>query len=147
LFAGFAPPKAAARITFLEEFVATPATLIFYETGPRLSESLADMATVFGPRPATVAREITKLFEEFRRERLDVLAAHYAQTDVPRGEMVVLVGPPPPDAAASDAALDALLVRLLSHHSVKEAAALAAEQLNAPRKRAYARALALKAEA
>jgi 16S rRNA (cytidine1402-2'-O)-methyltransferase len=145
LFAGFAPAKASARAATFQELADVPATLVFYETGPRLAESLADMAGVFGPRPAVVARELTKLFEEFRRAPLDQLAAHYADAPEPKGEIVVLVGPPAPAEPASEADLDALLVRLLAAHSVKEAAARAAEQLNTPRKRAYARALALKA--
>jgi 16S rRNA (cytidine1402-2'-O)-methyltransferase len=144
LFAGFAPTKAGARMAFFSEFALTPATLIFFETGPRLAESLADMSMAFGPRPAVVARELTKLFEEFRRDALDQLAVHYAAEPAPRGEIVVLVGPPAEAEAASEDALDALLVSLLARHSVKEAAAIAADQLKTPRKRAYARALALK---
>lgn len=144
LFVGFLPPKSGARRAALDDITDTHATLIFYETGPRLADCLADLAAVLGDRDAAVARELTKLFEEFRRGSLGALAAHYANAEAPKGEIVVLVGPPAPQEDASDAALDALLARLLESLSVKEAAALAAEALNAPRKRAYARALALK---
>jgi len=94
LFAGFLPPKASARRTALEELKPVRATLLFFETGPRLAGSLADMAMVLGPRPAAVARELTKLHEEVRRDRLDLLAHHYAEAGPPRGEIVVAVGPP-----------------------------------------------------
>ncbi len=121
------------------------ATLIFYQTGPRLAESLADMAGVFGPRDGVVARELTKMFEETRRGALDALAAHYAEAGGPKGEIVVLVGPPPEAAEVDDDALDAFLSRALVKLSVKEAASEAQEQLGVSRKRAYARALELKA--
>lgn len=144
LFAGFPPPKAGARRTMLATFLDAPATLIFYETGPRLADSLADMADVFGPRPAVVARELTKLFEEVRRAPLDALARDYAEREPPKGEIVVLVGPPPEADPTSEADLDSALRALLREHSVKEAAAIAADRLDVPRKRAYARALTLK---
>lgn len=141
LFAGFPPSKAGARRAFLAEFVEVPASLVFYESGPRLGESLADMAAILGDRPAAVAREITKLFEECVRGSLSELAARY-QTP-PKGEIVVLVAPP--IAPVLDAgALDARLRALLAGHSVKEAAAIAAAELGVPKRAAYARALALK---
>lgn len=142
LFAGFLPPKSAARRAALAELAAIPATLVFYETGPRLAASLADMAAVLGRREAAVARELTKLFEEVRRGRLDELAGG-AEAAEKRGEHVVVVGPPGPpeqDPAALDAALEAALARL----SLKDAAAEVAASLGVPRKEAYARALALK---
>lgn len=146
MFAGFAPIKTTARRAFFAAFAATPATLIFFETGPRLAESLADMAAVFGDRPAAVARELTKLFEEVRRDRLPALADQYGAAAAPRGEIVVLVGPPAAPAPADDDALDAHLRTWLGDHSVKEAATLAASHLGVPRQRAYQRALVLKGE-
>ena len=146
LFAGFLPAKANARRAALAELTDIDATLIFYETGPRLADSLADMAGALGPRPAAVARELTKLFEETRRDTLDALAAHYASAGPPKGEIVVLVGPPPAKGEVSEAALDAFLRNALSR-GVKEAASEAARELGVPRKRAYARALELKDEA
>lgn len=144
LFAGFLPPKQAARRTALAPLAGVDASLIFYETGPRLAESLADMASVLGDRPAAIARELTKLFEETRRGALSELAAHYAQAGPPKGEIVVIIGPPP-QVAVTDAALDAFLREALMRGGVKDAAAEAADQLGVSRKRAYARALELKA--
>jgi 16S rRNA (cytidine1402-2'-O)-methyltransferase len=144
LFAGFLPPKQGARRAALAALADADATLIFYETGPRLADALADMAEAFGARPAAVARELTKLFEETRRATLDVLAAHYAQAAPPKGEIVVLVSPPLARAEVGDEALDAFLLRALERGGVKEAASEAARDLGVPRKRAYARALELR---
>jgi 16S rRNA (cytidine1402-2'-O)-methyltransferase len=143
LFAGFLPAKQGARRAALAELADIDATLILYETGPRLGNALADMAEALGPRPAAVARELTKLFEETRRETLDALAAHYAAAGAPKGEIVVIVAPPLPKADVSDEALEAVLLRSL-HRGVKEAASEAARELGVPRKRAYARALELR---
>lgn len=141
-FAGFAPPKRAARLAWLAPLSDLEATLVIYETGPRLAESLADMAEALGDRPAVVARELTKLFEEVRRAPLTDLAAHYAQTP-PKGEIVVLVAGAPPPPPADDAEIDAFLRASLGN-GVREAAAAAAERFGIARKIAYARALALK---
>jgi 16S rRNA (cytidine1402-2'-O)-methyltransferase len=146
LFAGFLPPKQAARRAALAKLAEIDATLVLFETGPRLPDALADMADVLGARPATVARELTKLFEETRRGALDELAAHYAHAGAPKGEIVVVIGPPVQGEEVSDEALDAFLAGVIEH-GVKEAASRAAEALGVPRKRAYARALALKARA
>lgn len=143
MFTGFLPPKQGARRTALSEVADADATLIFYETGPRLADSLADMAEVLGPRPAAVTRELTKMFEEARRAPLDELAAHYAEAGAPKGEIVVLVGPPEAKGEVSDETLDAFLLRALPR-GVKEAASEAARDLGVPRKRAYTRALDLK---
>jgi 16S rRNA (cytidine1402-2'-O)-methyltransferase len=144
MFAGFAPAKSGARRALFEELCDIRASLVFYETGPRLAESLADMAAVFGRREAAVGRELTKLFEEFRRGTLEALAAHYGAAGAPKGEIVVVVAPPAQAAEASDEALDAALRAALARGGVKEAAAEAAARLGVARKRAYARALALK---
>jgi 16S rRNA (cytidine1402-2'-O)-methyltransferase len=146
VFAGFLPAKSGARRTALEALAEIEATLIFFESGPRLAESLADMAAALGSRDAAVARELTKMFEETRRGGLSELAQHYAAAGAPRGEIVVLVGPPAAKAEVGDAALDAFLRKALVR-GVKEAASEAARDLGVPRKRAYARALALKDEA
>jgi 16S rRNA (cytidine1402-2'-O)-methyltransferase len=143
LFAGFLPPKQGARRTALSEVADAEATLIFYETGPRLADSLADMAEILGPRPAAVTRELTKVFEEARRAPLNELAAHYAEAGAPRGEIVVLIGPPEAKGEVSDEVLDAFLLGALSR-GVKEAASEAARDLGVPRRRAYTRALELK---
>ncbi len=143
VFAGFLPAKQTARRAALTELADIDATLILYETGPRLAESLSDLAEALGPRPAAVARELTKMFEETRRETLRSLAAHYESAGAPKGEIVVIIGPPLPKGEVSDEDLDALLSRALPR-GVKEAASEAARALGVPRKRAYARALELK---
>jgi 16S rRNA (cytidine1402-2'-O)-methyltransferase len=143
LFAGFLPNKQGARKATLAELADVDATLILYESGPRLADSLADMADVLGARPAAVARELTKMFEETRRDTLDVLAAHYAQAGGPRGEIVVVVGPPLAKGEVSEEALDTFLLKALPR-GVKEAATEASRDLGVPRKRAYQRALELK---
>jgi 16S rRNA (cytidine1402-2'-O)-methyltransferase len=145
MFAGFLPPKSGARRTALAELTGIDATLIIYETGPRLAASLTDMAEVLGPRPAAIARELTKLFEETRRGQLSELAAHYHGAGPPKGEIVVVISPPEAQAEITDEALDAFLLPLLAE-GAREAAAIAAQDLGVPRKRAYARALVLKGQ-
>ena len=144
LFAGFAPPKSAARRKAFEGLATADATLIFYESGPRLAACLADMAaTLGGGRACAVARELTKLFEETRRGSLDSLAAHYGDVGAPKGEIVVLVGPPlavDADPADIDAALRDALARL----PTKAAAAEVAEAFGLNKRDCYQRALALK---
>jgi 16S rRNA (cytidine1402-2'-O)-methyltransferase len=143
-FAGFLPPKSAARKRILAALATVPATLIFFETAPRLAASLGDMAEVLGDRPAAVARELTKLYEEVRREPLAALAAHYRDAGPPKGEIVVLVAPPASDAAALDeAALDKSLIAALATMSVKDASAAVAAATGQPRRLVYQRALAL----
>jgi 16S rRNA (cytidine1402-2'-O)-methyltransferase len=122
------------------------ATLVFYETGPRLARSLAAMAAVFGPRDAVVARELTKLFEEFRRGALDALAAKLGEEPPPKGEMVVLIGPPRDENEVDSALVDAALRAALERTGVKQAAAEIAERFALSRREVYARALALKHE-
>jgi len=141
-FEGFLPPKSGARRNRLSELKSLPATLIVYETGPRLSESLADLAAILGPRPAAVCRELTKTFEEVRRGTLDALAGHYAQAGAPRGEIVLVIGAPL-EEEASEEDVDAALRRALATLSVKDAAAAVATATGLPRRAVYARALAL----
>jgi 16S rRNA (cytidine1402-2'-O)-methyltransferase len=147
-FAGFAPPKSAARKAFLQDLAAIPATLILFETGPRLADSLADMAAVLGDRKACVARELTKLHEETRRAGLVALADHYAGAGAPRGEIVVVIEGParqPSEPTGDSAAIDRLLSAALAEGvSVRQAAALAATMFNVPRRVVYSRAQALK---
>ena len=146
LFAGFLPPRQAARRRALAELVAVPATLVFYESPRRLAESLGDMAAVLGAgRAAAVCRELTKRFEEVTRAPLGELAAARAGAPDPKGEIVVLIGPPIEEAAGAEA-LDAALARALAAASVRDAAAEVALALGLPRREVYARALALARE-
>jgi 16S rRNA (cytidine1402-2'-O)-methyltransferase len=144
LFAGFLPPRSAARRRTLAELAAVPATQVFMESPRRLARSLADMAHVLGDRPAAVARELTKVFEEVRRGTLAGLAQHYRSQGAPKGEVTVVVaagGPPPAiDAAQVERLLGAALERL----SVRDAVAKVAAATGLPRRQIYDRALKLK---
>ncbi len=142
LFAGFLPPKSGARRTALEELRTGRQTLVFFESGPRLRDSLGDMAEVLGPRPAAVARELTKLYEECVRGTLFELAAD-PRLDAPKGEIVVVVGPGEAEIASADDA-DAALSEALTRLPPGEAAAEVSRALNLPRKPLYKRALELK---
>ena len=142
LFAGFLPPKAKARADAIAELSGLRASLVFYESGPRLGESLAALAAGLGAREAAVVREISKLHEETATGTLPELAARYADQP-PRGEIVIVVGPPGEAAEASDDALDAALRDALAALSPSRAAAEVATLLGVPKKRAYARALQL----
>jgi 16S rRNA (cytidine1402-2'-O)-methyltransferase len=147
LVLGFPPPRAAARRAAFARLRAAEqaglaATLIWHEAPHRLAETLADLAAVFGARPAAVARELTKRFEEVRRGPLPDLAAQYAATPA-RGEITMVVGPAPPEQPDA-AALDDRLRAALERHSVRDAAELVAQASGAPRRMVYARALALR---
>jgi 16S rRNA (cytidine1402-2'-O)-methyltransferase len=144
LFAGFPPPKSAARRQVFEELRAIPAALIFYESGPRLAGSLTEMAEVFGAREAAVARELTKIHETVLRGALADLASD-PRLDTPRGEIVVIVGPPAARIATwdeSEAALREAVARL----GPSAGAAEVARALGLPRRDLYSRALALRTE-
>lgn len=146
LFAGFPPSRAAARRRWLAELAAVPATLVLMEAPHRLAASLADMAQAFGSRPAAVGRELTKLFEDVRRGRLDDLAGRFAADGPVRGEVTIVVAPPPADLASTAPDIDALLRIAMAEGSVKSAAASVAAATGEPRSVVYARALALKQE-
>ena len=142
LFAGFPPPKSAARRTFLAEVAGIRATLVFYEGGSRLAASLADMAAVLGDREAVVCRELTKLYETIYRGPLATLAAD-PKLDAPKGEIVILVGPGrETEATAADA--DAALSDALTRLKPADAAAEVAKALGLSRRDLYRRALELK---
>ena len=148
LFLGFPPPREAARRAVFAglraaERAGLSATLIWHEAPHRLTEALADMLAAFGDRPAAVARELTKRFEEVRRASLSELALHYAITP-PRGELILLLGPAAAEQADQED-LDGQLRRALSSHSVKDAAALVAAATGLPRRTVYSRALELSA--
>ena len=144
LFAGFLPVKDGARRRELAELAAVPATLIIFESGPRLAASLAAMVETLGPRPAAVARELTKLFEEVRRGSLAELAAAYEAAEPPKGEIVVVIGPPAEDKPLPSLdEVDAMLKVALAVLSVRDAVDKVAEETGHKRRDVYARALAL----
>jgi 16S rRNA (cytidine1402-2'-O)-methyltransferase len=140
LFLGFLPAKGKARADAIAEVVNVRASLVLYESGPRLADALAALSAALGPREAAVARELTKLHEECVTGSLEELAARYADAP-PKGEIVIVVGPPGEVAQASDEDLDTALDEALQRLSPSRAAAEVAERLKVPRKRAYARAL------
>jgi 16S rRNA (cytidine1402-2'-O)-methyltransferase len=142
LFAGFLPPKSGARRATLAELGSVPATLLLFETGPRLAESLADCLQVLGDRAAAVARELTKLHEEVRRGTLSELSQHYREAGAPKGEIVLVIGPPETSTQAP-MDVDAALVEALPRMGIKDAATAVAAASGRPRREIYARALAL----
>ncbi|MEY4270100.1 MAG: hypothetical protein RLZZ58_1316 [Pseudomonadota bacterium] len=145
LFAGFLPPKAKARADAIAELASVRASLILYESGPRLGAALAALAAGLGNREAAVAREISKLFEEVVPGRLSALAARYADAG-PKGEIVIIVGPP--EAAeqpvANADAIDAALIAAMAAMPVAKAAKQVAAMLGIDRHDAYRRAVVLK---
>jgi 16S rRNA (cytidine1402-2'-O)-methyltransferase len=134
LFAGFLPPKSAARRTRIAELKDAPATLVVYEAPSRVAETLADFAAVLGDRPAAIARELTKLHEEVRRGSLEELAA--AAKDGIKGEVVILVGPPQ-KGQVTDADIAARLAAALKQMSLRDASRMVAEALGVPKSRVY----------
>jgi 16S rRNA (cytidine1402-2'-O)-methyltransferase len=146
-FGGFLPAREGDRRRAIGAVVAMPATLVFFEAPHRLPESLVDLADLLGARPAAVARELTKLFEEVRRAPLDELAAHYAAHPDVKGEIVIVIGPPGEDQAPDAGALDAALRTAMAGASIKDASAEVAARFGLKRRDVYARALELKREA
>ncbi len=147
-FAGFLPAKTAARRRALAELAPLTASLVIYESARRLPAALHDMAEALGPRPAAVARELTKLYEEVRRGTLPELATHFDEAGPPKGEVVVVIGPPEQGGRAGlDAAdLDARLRAALARDSLRDAVMQAVKATGLPRQRVYARALELAAK-
>jgi len=92
-FIGFLPPRRLQRRKTLGTLTHQPGTLIFYEAPHRIAASLTDMLAILGDRPAVLARELTKLHEEFHRGHLSQLVAETQEQPL-KGEITVLVGPP-----------------------------------------------------
>ncbi len=141
LFAGFPPPKPGARTSFFTNYKTIPSSLIFYESASRLHKTLKEMATIFGNRKLTVARELTKKFEQVFTTRLEEIEDHLE--DLPaKGEIVILLGPL--EAIVEEIDIDSLLVDALQTMSVKEAATMLAQDTGLPRRDIYNRALKIK---
>ena len=146
-FGGFLPAKESERRRAIASAAAVPATLVFFEAPHRLAASLVDLADLLGSRPAAIARELTKLFEEVRRGPLTELAQHYALHPDVRGEIVLVIGPPGETEAPAAERLDEALRSAMAGASVKDAAAEVAARYGLRRRDVYARALELKREA
>jgi 16S rRNA (cytidine1402-2'-O)-methyltransferase len=144
-FAGFLPPKPGARRTRIAELARVPATLVLFETGPRLAATLADLAAGLGPREAAVCRELTKLHEEIRRGDLASLAENASDSET-RGEIVLVVGPPQATAQPSASETDTLLRAAMARVSLKDAVGEVADVTGMPRRELYQRALELSKE-
>ena len=142
LFSGFLPSKAKARGDALAELAAIPATLVFYESGPRLGATLQAMANILGEREAAVARELTKKFEEVVTGSLAELAARYAEIDA-KGEIVLIVGPPS-EEAVEIGDVDVALAEVLLTMPVSKAAGQIAKRFGLERSEVYARATMMK---
>ena len=140
LFAGFLSSKSGERRTALDDFKTERATLIFFESGPRLAACLKDMADILGSRSAVVAREITKLHEEVRRGGLAELAEFYERQGPPKGEVTLLVSGAP-RAEVDYAVVDDALDKALAFMPLKPASELIAGLLGISRHAVYARGL------
>jgi len=139
-FEGFLPPKAAARRARLTELSRIDATLVMFESGNRVQDTLRDLASIMGARDAAICREMTKLHEDIRRAPISELAKA-ADTLETRGEFVLVIGPPAGAQIMAEDALDDLLRSSLQRDSVKDAVAHAVELSGRPRREIYARAL------
>lgn len=142
-FEGFLPPREAARRSRLTDLADLPATLVFFDTGPRIAAALHDLAAVLGDRQAAVCRELTKLHEEVRRGDLSALAKAYQEGAETRGEFVVVVGPPEELAVVTSVDLDDMLRRALASASLKDAVEAVATATGQKRRIVYQRALSL----
>jgi len=140
LFAGFLPAKGGERRATIAALKPVRATLVFFESPQRLAEALADLADGLGPRPAAVARELTKLHEEIRRGDLAALVQHYAAAGPPKGEVTVVVGSAT-ESATDFGRVEQALERALQWMPVRAAVDLVSDMLDVPRREVYARAL------
>jgi 16S rRNA (cytidine1402-2'-O)-methyltransferase len=136
LFLGFLPPKGGPRAAAIAEVAAVRATLVLYESGPRLASALEALAVGLGNREAAVAREISKKFEETVTGTLSELAARYADA-APKGEIVIVVAPPGAPEAAGEEEIEAALAEAMTRLSPSRAAAEVAGTLGVPRRQAY----------
>jgi 16S rRNA (cytidine1402-2'-O)-methyltransferase len=141
-FEGFLPPKETARRARLTELSRIDATLVMFESGNRVQDTLADLAGIMGDRDAAICREMTKLHEEIKRGLVSQLALS-ADTLETRGEFVLVIGPPAGASMMAADQLDELLLNSLKRDSVKDAVAHAVELSGRPRREIYARALEL----
>lgn len=144
LFTGFLPTKVSARDAAIAELAEVRATLVLFESARRLPETLGALAKHMANRDAVIAREITKLFEEFRQGTVAQLQQHYDEAGEPKGEVVILVAPPEEKLAVYDSEAEHMLLQALQSMSVREAAAQVAKETGLSRNELYTHALELK---
>ena len=142
-FEGFLPPKQTARRARLTELSRIDATLVMFESGNRVQDTLADLAGIMGDRDAAICRELTKLHEEVRRGTLETLARDYAAGAETRGEIAIVIAPPDAPAPSGAEEIDALLRAALTRVSLKDAVAEVAAATGEQRRAVYSRALEL----
>jgi 16S rRNA (cytidine1402-2'-O)-methyltransferase len=145
-FGGFLPSKPSARDKRIAEFATLPATVVLFEAGSRIADTLGLLAQRLGRRDVAICRELTKLHEDVRRGDLSDLAEHWASDGEVRGEFVIVIAPAE-EAAPLDEEVDGMLRRALAGASVKEAVAAVAAATGQSRRHIYQRALALKNDA
>jgi len=143
LFTGFLPAKEKARKDTIADFAAIKASLIFYESGPRLAATLTALLQTLGNREAAVAREISKAYEETVTGTLESLADRYADTP-PKGEIVIIVAPPSESRLAPASDADAMLTEALLRLPAAKAAAEVSKATGLPRAMLYDRAVQMK---
>jgi 16S rRNA (cytidine1402-2'-O)-methyltransferase len=141
-FEGFLPPKQGARQKRIAALANIPATLVLFESGPRIGAALADLAAALGRRAAATCRELTKLHEDVKRSDLETLAQEYSAGAETRGEFVIVVAPAPDGEDIADN-IDDLLRQALTRVSVKDAVGEVALATGRPRREVYQRALVL----
>lgn len=145
-FVGFLPTKTGARDAVLQKWKSAPSTLIVFESANRLTKTLSAIYDIMGEREVAVVREITKMFEETRRDNIKNLIEHYTQNGAPKGEIVLVIEAQSQDAALNQSDVDGMILDALKTMKTKEAAALVAQKTNLPKKDIYTRALELKNE-
>lgn len=143
LFAGFLPPKSTARKTALSALENLRATLIFFETGPRIAAMMADAKDILGDRPAVLTRELTKHYEEARHGTLSDLISSANDTP-PKGEIVLLIAPPDKDTKWDEMTVTKALLDQIPELGVKKASAAIADMSGWPKRDIYQLALSLK---
>lgn len=147
LFDGFLPAKAAQRRSRIAELARIPASIVLFESGPRIAATLSDLADALDDREAAIGRELTKLHEEMRRDPLPALAAHYASDGAEtRGEFVIVIAPPSEEAQPQAADVDDMIRAALARVSVKDAVGEIVAATGLPRRDVYRRALELAKE-
>ncbi len=145
-FVGFLPARSGPRRAVLEKCVDKTGTLICYETGPRLEESLKDIQKVLGDRPIAIARELTKLYEEVRRDKISVLLDQVKTEGAPKGEIVLVIGENKNETIAPET-IEGQLKEALKTMSLRDAAELVAGATGKPKKTIYMLALKLSGKA